>query len=358
MQINNKLIYFKKYLKYKKKYLDLLDKIGGSFDLPQKLDGLFTKIRTIHNSGSIYGTKFINQCMFISIKDYLNNNGYPNLTLEELRHQAGLSGIMERQEWNQDNHRHVLALQRLSELYDLDINIWDVTRDGLLDQRYLSADELRLNPRYREGEGRTNKVNIASFGAHFELIMGGGIFFDLPDTPLKSDSTISDYQPYILKDDKYIKLDKLTYNEKLKEEAQKEIKTLEHIKSIITQDITTTEEKRLLELNKSNALDDRNFEIYLKNIQEAIKSQTKEYDKKIDNLNILIEKINELKEIQKSIEEYSEDPVILKVISEMNLSKEEILLNKKILKKSDEIKLKNLKDREKKLKDEIDKATI
>ena len=55
--------------------------------------------------------------MFISIRDYLNRNGYPDLTLEELRYQAGLAGIMETQEWDQDKEIHIRALRNLSEIY-------------------------------------------------------------------------------------------------------------------------------------------------------------------------------------------------------------------------------------------------
>ena len=40
MEINKNLNYFK-YLKYKNKYFDLLNKVGGNFNLPQDLTGLF-----------------------------------------------------------------------------------------------------------------------------------------------------------------------------------------------------------------------------------------------------------------------------------------------------------------------------
>ena len=72
--------YHRKYLKYKKKYLDLLSKIGWS-DLPiQQLENIDRDLTVIQNSGFKMeldtGPKiYFNQCMFISILDYLTRNG-------------------------------------------------------------------------------------------------------------------------------------------------------------------------------------------------------------------------------------------------------------------------------------------
>ena len=215
------------------------------------MTGLFRRPITVHNSGSIPGGRYFNQCMFISIRDYLNRNGYPDLTLEELRYQAGLAGIMETQEWDQDIEIHVRALRNLSEIYSLDINIWDVGPNGLLDPRYLTDDNTMLIPRYREGEGRVNVVNIASYGRHFELIIRGSIF---SQNEIRPDDVISDkigeYIPHIPKGNQYIKFDSLLGLDKLKEESKNEISTLKKLKLIIIDDITYDEEQKVL--NKKN----------------------------------------------------------------------------------------------------------
>jgi len=358
---NNNLNYFKKYIKYKKKYFGLIKIIGGSFDLPQDLNGIFNRLITVHNTGSIPGGRYFNQCIFISIRDYLNRNGHPDLTLEELRYQAGLAGIMETQEWDQDKEIHVLALRNLSEIYDLDINIWNIGSNGLLDTRYLIANNSILIPRYREGDGRRNVINIASYGRHFELIIGGGIFetaANLGEFP-NNDNKIGEYQAYVLKDNEYVKLDSLSFIDRLEEDTKNEIDSLHKIKLMIIEDITNDEEQKVLKDKKTDTLDEKDFSDFLSGLNKAIESQVKSFDMKIKVLNKIIQKIQILKRIQKRIKNINDkekdDKELRLVLSRMNLSEEEIKLNsyKKFKSIDNQVKIDKLNKRAKLLEEEI-----
>ena len=90
-----------KYLKYKQKYLALLKNVGGALNI----NNLNRPLRVISNTGAMNenSIQFRNQCMFISILDYLKDHGYPALTLAELRNIGGLAGILQTEEWDQDN---------------------------------------------------------------------------------------------------------------------------------------------------------------------------------------------------------------------------------------------------------------
>ena len=62
----------------------------------QRLDGLADNLNIIPNTGGKEegSINYKNQCMFISILDYINNFLGHNLTLTELRHIGGLDGIL------------------------------------------------------------------------------------------------------------------------------------------------------------------------------------------------------------------------------------------------------------------------
>ena len=145
--------YYKKYLKYKNKYLELKKQLGGR------------RIRTISNSGALEG--MTNQCFWISILNYLQRNGHPALTLRQLRTDAGLGADTEHTMFDNDykdkNGNLILfnAATRIAELYNLNIQVYGVNRNGEI-----------IGPRAHIGNG-LNFVEIAQFGlAHFELING------------------------------------------------------------------------------------------------------------------------------------------------------------------------------------------
>ena len=225
--------YRNKYLKYKKKYLDLLSKIGGS-DLPiQQLENIDRDLTVIQNSGFKMeldtGPKiYFNQCMFISILDYLTRNGYHQLNLTQLRNENGLKGKLQWSEWDQGNADHIHALVSIAIKYDLDIFIWNINNEGKLDKTFLSADDSdliqQLLPRYRVGNGNSNKVNIASYGSHFQLITGGGIFGD----PIVNSDTDNNLITSVFDEStgKYVSLADLKPHEKRIIQIENEIRIL------------------------------------------------------------------------------------------------------------------------------------
>jgi hypothetical protein len=299
----NNYVYLKKYLKYKQKYLDLLKNVGGALNL----NNIERPLRVISNTGAMNenSIQFRNQCMLISILDYLRRHGFPELTLTELRYIGGLAGILETEEWDQDNYLHREALRRISEYFKLDINVWSIGSNGLLDQRYLNAQNNALAPRYRVGEGNPNVVNIASYGRHFQYIVGGGIF----DNNQGPEGAI-DYVPSVLsdKEDKYVPLSLLNENQRELAKIDIELDSLKYLK--------THEEMRIaaeiLQHDQMDLTDDKLISM-LALLEDTIQKQTKRIHSQIETLEdkkIAIHELIEKKElletqkvIQKTIEE-------------------------------------------------------
>ena len=203
------------YLKYKKKYLNLKNKIGGTNpyqNLPSVIDRsssllfranfdrLNEDILTIPNSGVPEGISgYSQQCMYISIYNYVTQIMNPplNLTFLEFRNLSGLENDeLMNQEFDIGVQRHVQAIETLSGVFDLDIRIWQknvgdelsINSRGLFSYRYSGNNSETLStqmfdtasggiiPIGRYGEGNTNVVNISSGIGHFQLITGGSIF--------------------------------------------------------------------------------------------------------------------------------------------------------------------------------------
>ena len=153
---------FNKYLKYKQKYLELKKtntlQYGGQ-----------RRVKTVGNTGSRDDMSM--QCFWISILDYLRRNGYPDLTLRELRRNAGLGADTEHMMFDIDylvgpplDRQPIFfnAATRIAEIYNLRIQVYAANRDG----EFALTD----SPRGLIGNG-ANLVELAQFGiAHFELI--------------------------------------------------------------------------------------------------------------------------------------------------------------------------------------------
>jgi hypothetical protein len=206
--------YYKKYLKYKNKYLELKKQLGGR------------RIRTIPNSGALEG--MTNQCFWISILNYLQRNGHPALTLRQLRTNAGLGADTEHTMFDidhRDRHGHVddifyNAAMRIANLYNLRIQVHTVDHTGEI-----------LGQRAHIGDG-ANFFEIAQFGlAHFELINGvGGAF--VPAVIVKGNLTkdinpemkprylqLNEQQGFLKILEEQLREDHKRYDESLKEKA-------------------------------------------------------------------------------------------------------------------------------------------
>ena len=156
--------YEEKYLKYKNKYIKLKNQIGGWLETG-------SIVRTIQNSGEQEGMRL--QCFWISILQYLNSNGYPRLTLRELRTNAGLRSDTEQKMFDTANENFSVAANNVASFYNLKIYVYRVSRNGEILER---GDRF---PIYYNADGTENIVNnpnekivnIAMFGLiHFELI--------------------------------------------------------------------------------------------------------------------------------------------------------------------------------------------
>jgi len=227
-----------KYLKYKNKYLKLKKQIGG------------TRVITIRNSGSLEGMS--NQCFWISILDYLKTHGFPDLTLRELRVNAGGPGINingKNQMVDTDIHRN--AIEQITFIYNLTIRGFPVDGNGRL--------------LYHGNHGNTfgngpNIVDIANFGLyHFELIINQSNNNDnnfVPLVPFKGELKKLDDIPDIIKD-QYKKLsenqgDLQIMKQLLKEENTEYDRNLNERDMIIRSEDINSDEKNIY-LNHYNS---------------------------------------------------------------------------------------------------------
>jgi len=117
-------------------------------------------VETEYNSGSIDG--MINQCFWMSIHQFLLNNGYPNLTVREIRTNAGLYRDTEDKMFDTEIEEFREAAEVIARKYNLTINVVPVDSHG---QVLYGGEIIDII-----GEG-SNNVNIAQFGTHhFQLI--------------------------------------------------------------------------------------------------------------------------------------------------------------------------------------------
>jgi len=145
------------------------------------LPHLFTlsNIRVIDNTGgeskSINGKiSMSNSCMWISIRDYLRMNGYPNITALQLKQESGLDPIHYpihpansminnvHGMWHYEYQEHIDSLIRISNKYNIKILVHYIKRDR--------NNNILLSNRPLEFGNKSNPVHIISYGAHFELI--------------------------------------------------------------------------------------------------------------------------------------------------------------------------------------------
>ena len=148
--------YEKKYIKYKMKYLNLL---GGN-------KNFFTK----KNNGGDNSGNYSNQCMWISILDFLNGVFEYNFNLGDIRRIASSNDTRinrEREEFNTD--KHYQGLLNVINHFNLQIHLYNSFRT-------MSTDlEISNKPDWIIGDDfAPNVVSIVSFGSHFELITSIG----------------------------------------------------------------------------------------------------------------------------------------------------------------------------------------
>ncbi len=171
--------YKNKYLIYKKKYLFLKKQLIGG-----------TRFRSIPNSGG-GEPGLANQCMWISIRDYINYHRGIVTTVIELKRRLGLSLDTNTIEYDDDNPILRNALERLAVGLRITLCFIYTKRDGSIAPFCLNQDGT-MRPFRTINPGNNDIVYVATFGRHFELIVDG------PNYQLERhhNSTIREVNPY------------------------------------------------------------------------------------------------------------------------------------------------------------------
>lgn len=175
--IENK--YKKKYLKYKKKYLRLKNqkKIFCGGDPTDN----FKVIKNSGGNGEIAPNNkyYSNQCMWLSIIDYLRLRLGIDITLGEIREIASknntpINGPQEKF----DSELHGGSLENIIDVFELNIRIYNVlcwkNSSNSSNSSTPSNKSMKINgdtPGLIFGHLYHNIVHIVSYGAHFELIV-------------------------------------------------------------------------------------------------------------------------------------------------------------------------------------------
>ena len=248
----------KKYLKYKSKYINLKILKGGSL----KSDTLFKKdpsveqqilevnknFLALHNDGQDEG--FRNACMWISIKDYLNNVlDFKDITITQLRTQSELS-LGQDEEF--DTFLHKDGLETICEIYDLKVNI--IPCNSTTGE--LSVLDVPIS-------NGTNEINIVSYGGHYELILYNNV----------REINIVDFfeeKKIYLNQDKYLVYDKDKNEYVDLRNLNKDLNLLKTDKKILNDEIKTI---RFLFVEKS--IDRESYLTKIKVINDNIKTLDK-----------------------------------------------------------------------------------
>jgi hypothetical protein len=272
--------YKHKYLKYKKKYLMLVEeqkKLNNTNNYKIFLGGgsivIGSKVKTIPNSGSLENMS--NQCFWISILDYLQSHCHEKLTLRELRTNAGLNSKTEHMMFdtnyliNKGNENIPIffnAANRIAGIYDIQIEVYSVNREGIV-----------INQRDEIGASK-NIVPIAQFGLqHFELIDNKGKPF-IPAVPINGKLTTTTDINLKLKN-LYIQLNENLgmmelFNDHLKQLRKKYNNSITNKEHILNSDDITHKEKNNFVFHIDKELNET--ETSINNLEKKIKDYQNE----------------------------------------------------------------------------------
>jgi len=123
-------------------------------------------ILTIPNGGGIIdkdGRKHSNACMWISVKNYLQVFKNIDIDVGELKNRANLPPDENDSEFDMEQSNHMTGLQRITQCYNLCVEIYIYDRRG---ERLLRDHVIRTG----NCPGDPN-VKIISYGRHFELFI-------------------------------------------------------------------------------------------------------------------------------------------------------------------------------------------
>jgi hypothetical protein len=168
-----------KYNKYKLKYLRLKNQMKGGRPTgpPRKVDTLLT----LANSGSRpEEPDLCQQCMWISIRDFLEYHRGINITVRDLKASVGLGRDTDKIEFDYyaKTDKQESFYQKLVELcknLNITICLITISPEQTIYPVYLSDGKLANHDRINDDDDHpeNEEVYIASFGRHFELIVEG-----------------------------------------------------------------------------------------------------------------------------------------------------------------------------------------
>jgi hypothetical protein len=153
--------------------------------------------KTIRNNGCLTENNitYTNQCMWISVLDYLKHFLNRKITLGELRYIGMLDDTTRYSMFDINNGTFVRSIDAIANNFNLHIQIYYVNANGYC--RWLGNHQFDFG-----NFTSTNIVNIAAFGNHFELIVDNVNFNDnnvnkkirnfIPEIDIASGNKIND----------------------------------------------------------------------------------------------------------------------------------------------------------------------
>lgn len=259
--------YKRKYLKYKYKYRQIKKlkntQRGGA------------KFFVIPNAGSEDG--MTNQCIWIAIRDYLVMYRGKKISVRGVRKMAGLDQTSEHEQFDWESIRIPFrrAIETIARKFNLRINLYLTDHNGNPNEQLLYPGSDIPIPMHIINDSGMNIVNIAFYGAHFELIINGpGIVYNLP-------IKVKDYKVDVIKPITF-------YNGEIVEGKRKE-----YIDMIIDNNHTL----ELLERNIKKILEqieqiNKNMSELKQDEDSAIIRDLGEKDR--ENLNLQLEHLNQI----------------------------------------------------------------
>ena len=130
---------------------------------------------TIHNSGEIIeqGIRMTNQCLWISIRDYLRYCRGQEWSVIDIKMIGGLAAESDYEMFDWENRIYRDALERITQALNIRINFFLVDNTGRHHRElYLDGYPIPMHMVNDDIPG-TDLVNIAFYGAHFEFIIEG-----------------------------------------------------------------------------------------------------------------------------------------------------------------------------------------
>jgi hypothetical protein len=256
------------------------------------------------------GTRMSNQCLWISIVDFLNREGIADIQTGEQITVSGIRSLLSQQNYVINNENQMADTQQLydsllnlSQLYNLRFEFFDISNEEgvyrrengeIINNNYFVIDNSV------EGNHDTNVVPIAFYGHHFQLITSGT---DSDNNPIRYGNG---NQTSLQLDEQNTKMDipkpeKLFLNKRIKFiedenedllkllEDKKDNKSREQIVNRIQNNYDLIDEEIKKEKEKELEMD--------KKLKEEIKKEKElelEMDKKLKEKILLEDKKNEI----------------------------------------------------------------